>query len=1361
MALLAFSPALASGSAGGGVGPSTSPAADTLILDVSAYCRAHVQFGMDRLSPAGLRADGEEVLGKRAMGALKRGVRRRLGRKFDEVIWMDHAYHSFQWLQYGGSRDAANPYAYTLPPSAAWASPGFDDSAWLYQRKPLMAGPTSGWFRRAGFFRFRFQVGDPARAGRLTLAMTYRGGARVLVNGQEIARGHLPEGPLGPEARGEPYGLGAYVKLDKDGSPAAVEDRRGRGTEIVFVGELPGSFERAPQVRDRNRKVVPGLRSVARRSIDRATFERVGKARRRALGPLTIPARLLRKGTNVLAVEVRVSDIHPISLAGRKSWKTPYYGDVAWSHGQLSTLELRSRGGGVPSVLKRPAGVRLRAEDMHRHIISSEFVQDGIDAGVLRVVGACNGSFSGQIVISTDRELTELKLAPSELRAADGSTIPAAAMQVFAMVPHRLDEWRQLGWGRGGMRYCTDPFAGPAGMALDRHGPAGVGELAREKRLDELRKLMFFDHISAVRLDAPGAGDSAGLRRVAGGTCRPVWVRLNVPADARPGRYKGSIRVQARGMAPASIPVEAEVYGWRIPRPLDFQANAALEQSPYGVARQYKVALWSDEHFKLMELSFRQLGLIGNDWLNVPVIDCTEFGNVRDPMIKWIRRADGSLAFDFAVLDRYLDLAVKHWGRPAVINFVVMHGTVGDLAEVQVTDEATGETEALKLDNRAADYQAAWRAFASALYGHMRSRGLAGSMYWGFAWDSVADAELVRLLASVAPDVWWTAGPHRGKEQFYFRAYSQLLPFQLTAHSRMGWRTEDFHVLLPRGGGSLIAGPGIAFPFNFRLMVDRALVVGMNGVGRMGADYWADTFIRGMRKEGFLRAGMPNHFMLWPGTGGAEPSARFMALIEGFQETEARIFLEQMLLRNALPEELAGNVREALFEHHRGTLFIPSMNASHKHVELCRDWQDRSRRLFSVAAEVARAVGLDPDAYRVVTARGRIAVICRIAADVPARGRKTVRLNLRGWTPEAREWTIASDRPWIVPARTRGKAAGHQNVEITIDAARLKPGATATGSLTVTDLSAGKTHKVEVAAAVSKLFEHVSPTATLDRKQLRFIPDDGMEVINAVPGEAASKSVSFFNRSAAAISWKASASLPWLKVAPSAGKAAPGERVTLKVTAAPAAADVGRHEATLTVSEAGGTEAERIKLAVYALAPHGHAASLPKGEGVLLDAALHKAMLVSRKEWRARWCAHEILYVGKGAASPMPKDGKERGQPVENVITMPAPSETVYRLDGRGFRAFSARVDIPVSSAGYKYWDAGRAPPPDWVRVRFEVYVDGELRAHSGWMGVKDDLRTLVVEDLRGAKRLRLVTRFKKYPPYAATVAWWDGRFYK
>ena len=975
---------------------------------------------------------------------------------------------------------------------------------------------------------------------------------------------------------------------------------------------------------------------------------------------------------------------------------------------------------------------------MHRPIISSEFVQAGVPTSPLRFVGANGGVFSGQIVVGTERALTGLKAAPGALTGPGGATIPATALKVFATVPHRLDEWHGLGWGRGGMPHCREVLCGPAALSLARHGPAGTAAMPRDKRIAELATLHFFDHVSSAPPD-PAATIPAN-------SCRPVWVTLAVPPDAKPGKYTGAIRVEARGIKPMTVPVEAEVAAWRVPEPKHFQAHAALEQSPYGVAMQYGLPLWSDRHFERMAASFRRLALVGNDWLNVPVISYTEFGNVTDSMVPWIRLPDGKLTWDYSILDRYLDLAVKHMGRPKVINFIVMHGTVGDRASVRVLDQATGRVSNLDLHSGAAGYEAHWKAFARSLHAHLRAKGLADAMYWGFFWDSVADPELVRLLAQVTPDVWWTSGAHRGKEHFYVRAYSQLLPFRLTEHSRMGWRKREFHVLLPRGGGSLIAGPGVAFPFTFRLMVDRSLVVGMTGVGRMGADYWKDSYIKGMRQEGFLRAGMPNHYMLWPGADGAEPSARFMALREGFQEAEARIQLEQLLTRKALPAALDKKVRQVLFEHHRGTLFVPSMNASWLHVEMCRDWQGRSRRLFDVAAEAAAVVGLDLDRYA-------------IAADVPARVKTPMPVTIRVRTPALRSWTARGDRAWIVPGKSAGTLSGHEVLSVTLDATALPAGKTATGTLTITDTASGKAHAVAVSANVSKVFDYASPSATLDRKQLAFIPDDGKEPIDAAPGAALSHAVSFFNRSGVPVSWSASASEGWMKVVPASGKAGPGEMVTVTLTGRPGAGDAGYRDAFLTISEPGGGAVDRIPLAVYVLPAYRDPKVLPKGKPAPLTPALHKALLKARREWRPRWCGHEILSVAAAGSDFMPADGLERGRKVQTVLTMPAPSETVYRIEGKGYGAFSAMVDHPVSCKGYKAWGP-HGTPPAWLRLRFEVYVDGTLRAQSGWMSVRDGLRTLVVDRLGGAKELRLVTRYNRYPPFAVTAAWWNAQFY-
>jgi len=88
-------------------------------------------------------------------------------------------------------------------------------------------------------------------------------------------------------------------------------------------------------------------------------------------------------------------------------------------------------------------------------------------------------------------------------------------------------------------------------------------------------------------------------------------------------------------------------------------------------------------------------------------------------------------------------------------------------------------------------------------------------------------------------------------------------------------------------------------------MVDRALAQGRTGFTRVGADEWAGIHYDGMDVPRWL-TGIPVLFLLWPGPQGAETSVRFEALLEGIQETEARIFIEQALHRGRGRWELTG-----------------------------------------------------------------------------------------------------------------------------------------------------------------------------------------------------------------------------------------------------------------------------------------------------------------------------------------------------------------------------------------------------------------------------------------------------------------------
>ena len=122
--------------------------------------------------------------------------------------------------------------------------------------------------------------------------------------------------------------------------------------------------------------------------------------RDRTCGPLTVPARLLRKGSNVLAIEVRASLLHPVVLKTElsRSWNSLHDHEGIWRHCFLGKFELKNSAGVVAAAASRPAGLQVWVEDMHRRVCSSDFLPPGEPGRTLRFVGAQNGIYASQIV---------------------------------------------------------------------------------------------------------------------------------------------------------------------------------------------------------------------------------------------------------------------------------------------------------------------------------------------------------------------------------------------------------------------------------------------------------------------------------------------------------------------------------------------------------------------------------------------------------------------------------------------------------------------------------------------------------------------------------------------------------------------------------------------------------------------------------------------------------------------------------------------------------------------------------------------------------------------------------------------------
>ena len=1208
---------------------------------------------------------------------------------------------------------------------------------------------------------------DPTAAGDLKLDMTYRGGVRVFVNGTEVARGHLPRGEITMDTPGEVYPWEAYVypytpvKAGKKpsyfqqrtiatkkeaGLPTLTNERHSQGW-FNMPGEVFGEFDQGQKVGNswafrhwKNTDLRFGRPGTRGGLFNREEWDYFRKLRDRKLPQVTIPAKLLRKGVNVLAVEVRTSDLNPVTGTGSRprTWaRSSLGGNYTWFHALVMDLKLTAPSGKVPSTTKRPAGVQVWVEDMHRRLMDVEYTLSE-KTGTARFTGAPNGTFTSQIVIGTDKALASVKLSPSALKGP--GTIPASALRVQGMRARPMWEYKLMTGGARGSAfdYKKAQVATAARLASFRHLPEGLDPagLSAEEKLKPAMDINFYDNIT----DEPQS-------KVRAGRCQAYWLRLRVPADAAPGKYTGSVVVSAEGMKPVTVPVEVEVCAWRIPDPKDFQTVVALEESPYGVAAQYKLKPWSNEHFTRVEQSMRLLGTVGNDWLIVPVIKYTEFGNKEDTVIKWTRKKDGALSFDYTNLDRYIGLATKHWGRPSVIVFVVMHGTGGkNPVTVDVLDEATGKTATISLRNDQPHYRSAWNQFGVSLYSHMVRLGLARSMHWGLAWDSEGDSELPVLMSQATPGVYWASATHGhgAGVRHYYRAKSFIYKLgQLQVHSRMGWKRKDIMVVNARGGGTVTCISGASPGPIWRVMPDRAITAGANGIGRIGVDSWQNTYLAGFRDRGFLPPGLSVVSMFWPSKESVESSQRYEALREGIQETEARIFLEQQLDRKVLPAELDKKVRKVLFEHARETLYLPTGGPTVSICELSPGWQSRSRRLFNAAGEVAGLVSFD-------VARSVI------GEKVPARGQRRALVKLRNWSPKPRAWKASADQPWIVPAQAAGSLQGQQELVVTLDSTKLTAGKKATGTLTITDVESGKAFPISVSADVPKVFSFVPPDANVDRRNHRYIPDEGKVSLNVTVGATKVANVPFVNGSDTEVAWKVESPVAWLKVAPSSGKARPQSPVTLKVTATPPDKTSMNHDLVLKVTEPGGTAAVNVPVIVHVIPPYVKPV-LPKGEGLVITGDVAKSLSLNPN--RGGWAARPVKKLSECKSSF--ETGHVRNMMIRKkwypyAVRTRTPHRATLKLEGSGYKAFSAEVGIPERWYG-PYGNVG----PDWMRVNFEIFVDGKIRAQSGMMGPKDGARLLVVDELENAKTLTLHCRPFKMPGDWVWVLFGEPKMWK
>ncbi|MFH1022286.1 MAG: glycoside hydrolase domain-containing protein [Planctomycetota bacterium] len=799
-----------------------------------------------------------------------------------------------------------------LPPDG-WMRPEFDDSDWSRASNPFRGG-VSGHAEGYGDFgvalfagRGKFETKDPAAVRKLTLAMTYAGGVVVYLNGQEVARASLPEGKIDPLTPAQTYPADAYV----DAAGKLVENR----------------FTDNPSV---------------------------GKRVRR-FGPVELPVKILRKGVNILAVEVHRSAFRAEAV----KWTKAENNFAHWPHIGLGELHLVADGPSVIPNVDRPAGVQVWNQDVNRVFSLVEYGDPNEKLKAVKLVVARNGCCSGQVVIGSTEAISGAQARVGDLvQAAGGGKIPASAIRL-----------------RYGMPSTTAMSASHAGLALEGYTPVPAFALLEDEPPSKVEPQALPPRPAArARLGLPA--------KIAPAALLPVWVTVRVPKDAPPGNYTGTLTVSATGVSETKIPIDLEVIEWTIPNPADFRTWVSIYQSPESEAIQYNVPMWSEEHWKLMERDFQLMGELGNRFLCIPLVNHTQFGN-DSCMIPWIKQPDlpagaaqagGGYTQDFTVYDRYVALAAKYCTLK-VVSYQVYLSQGWNVPGpdnptfVTVKDPAGGKSEPMKLPAYGTEEsRKLWKPFFEEIKAHGRKAGLGqdAAIALGISQDCGIHKDVVAFFKEIVPEAGWHYGAH-GREQtkgFIFSEYLYV-PWEIPSPRvtrNYGWQNKPT-VLICQRMYEANQPPEVT-----RTIGERALLLGDNGAGRMGIDYWPvkgsvespggrGLFNRWPESSSGQRSPFIYNLAL-PGKAGAVASIKYEAMREGFQESEARIFVEEAILSKKISGERAERAQNLLDRRAQICRLLHSRWESEAMAATPDEgWQKLSADLYRLAAEVAGKTG--------------------------------------------------------------------------------------------------------------------------------------------------------------------------------------------------------------------------------------------------------------------------------------------------------------------------------------------------------------------------------------------------------------------
>jgi hypothetical protein len=200
---------------------------------------------------------------------------------------------------------------------------------------------------------------------------------------------------------------------------------------------------------------------------------------------------------------------------------------------------------------------------------------------------------------------------------------------------------------------------------------------------------------------------------------QPVWLTLNIPAEAASGKYKGFITVTANELEqPITMTVNVFVRDRQLPPPAERSFYLNLWHDPLAVARYHKLTPWSKAHFETMKPMVSMLKQCGQKSISINLSgsasDEADYG-----LLTYLRRVNSTWSIDFTKLDTWVEFMMSM----GIDRELCAYLDGGAAQAISYFDQASNSVKVQTLNVDSREYSDYLSSTLTLLAGHLKAKG--------------------------------------------------------------------------------------------------------------------------------------------------------------------------------------------------------------------------------------------------------------------------------------------------------------------------------------------------------------------------------------------------------------------------------------------------------------------------------------------------------------------------------------------------------------------------------------------------------------------------------------------------------------